>query len=176
MYSDMKTIKNIIQNKSKSIYSVTPNTSVFDALEVMMNKNISALLVMDGHELKGIFTERDYARKIILQGKASKETSIQDVMTSKLETVKLNTSIEHCMQIMTERYIRHLPIMEDADLCRKLVYIGRIRLVNRIVQSSDRRVARWGSFKATLIYLYIGLLWGMGVSADYLQQFYQDIR
>jgi hypothetical protein len=70
----------------------------------------------------------------------------------------------------------HLPIMEDADLCRKLVYIGRIRLVNRIVQSSDRRVARWGSFKATLIYLYIGLLWGMGVSADYLQQFYQDIR
>ncbi|ERT04467.1 glycosyl transferase 2 family protein [Lyngbya aestuarii BL J] len=75
-----------------------------------------------------------------------------------------------------EGFDESLPIMEDADLCRKLVKTGRIRLVNRIVQSSDRRVARWGSFKATLIYLYIGLLWGMGVSADYLQKFYQDIR
>ncbi|EAW33341.1 TIGR04283 family arsenosugar biosynthesis glycosyltransferase [Lyngbya sp. PCC 8106] len=75
-----------------------------------------------------------------------------------------------------EGFNESLPIMEDADLCRKLVKTGRIRLVNRIVQSSDRRVARWGSFKATLIYLYIGLLWGMGVSANYLQKFYQDIR
>ena len=109
----MKNVKNIIQNKSKSIYSVTPQTSVLDALQVMMDKNISALLVTEGPELKGIFTERDYARKIILQGKASKETSIQEVMTAKLETVKLNTSIEHCMQIMTKQHIRHLPIVED---------------------------------------------------------------
>ena len=109
----MKTIKNIIQTKSNSIYAVTPQTSVLDALQVMMDKNISALLVMEGPELKGIFTERDYARKIILQGKASKETSIQEVMTTKLETVKLNASIEHCMKIMTERHIRHLPIVED---------------------------------------------------------------
>ncbi len=109
----MKTIKNIIQTKSNSIYAVTPQTSVLDALQVMMDKNISALLVMEGPELKGIFTERDYARKIILQGKASKETSIQEVMTINLETVKLNASIEHCMKIMTERHIRHLPIVED---------------------------------------------------------------
>ena len=67
MYSDIKTVKNIIQNKSKFIYSVTPQTSVSDALQVMMDKKISALLVMEGPELKGIFTERDYARKIILQ-------------------------------------------------------------------------------------------------------------
>ncbi|MEL7035138.1 MAG: TIGR04283 family arsenosugar biosynthesis glycosyltransferase [Cyanobacteria bacterium J06592_8] len=70
----------------------------------------------------------------------------------------------------------NLPLLEDADLCRKLVQTGRIRLVNRIVQSSDRRVARWGSWKATAIYLYVGILWGIGVSADYLQKFYQDIR
>jgi rSAM/selenodomain-associated transferase 2 len=69
-----------------------------------------------------------------------------------------------------------LPIMEEADLCRKLVRRGRIRQVNRIVQSSDRRVARWGSLKATAIYLYIGFLWGFGVSPTYLKQFYQDIR
>jgi rSAM/selenodomain-associated transferase 2 len=69
-----------------------------------------------------------------------------------------------------------LPIMEDGDLCLKLVQKGRISLVNRIVQSSDRRVARWGSWKATAIYLYIGVLWGIGVDANYLKQFYQDIR
>ncbi len=70
----------------------------------------------------------------------------------------------------------NLPIMEDVDLCRKLVQYGRIHLVNRIVYTSDRRVLYWGAFKANLIYLYIGLLWGMGVSAEALQQFYQDIR
>ncbi len=69
-----------------------------------------------------------------------------------------------------------LPIMEDADICLKLVQQGKIRLVNRIVQTSDRRVVRWGGFKANLIYLYIGLLWGLGVSADYLKQFYEEIR
>ncbi|MGD1909866.1 MAG: TIGR04283 family arsenosugar biosynthesis glycosyltransferase [Rivularia sp. (in: cyanobacteria)] len=69
-----------------------------------------------------------------------------------------------------------LPIMEDGDLCIKLVQKGRIRLVNRIVQSSDRRVARWGVWKANAIYLYIGLLWGIGIDANYLKQFYRDIR
>jgi CBS domain-containing protein len=109
----MKTVKNILQNKSRSIYAVTPQTSVLEALQVMMDKNISALLVMEGPDLRGIFTERDYARKIILRGKASSETTIEEVMTSKLETVRLNSSIDDCMQIMTERHIRHLPIVED---------------------------------------------------------------
>ncbi|MFN6465149.1 MAG: TIGR04283 family arsenosugar biosynthesis glycosyltransferase [Nostoc sp. DedVER02] len=71
---------------------------------------------------------------------------------------------------------RALPIMEDGDLCLKLVKKGRIYLVNRIVQSSDRRVAKWGSWKATAIYLYIGILWGIGIDANYLKRFYQDIR
>jgi len=69
-----------------------------------------------------------------------------------------------------------LPIMEEADLCLKLVRQGQIRLVNRVVQSSDRRVAHWGSLKATAIYIYIGILWGFGVSSTYLKQFYRDIR
>lgn len=69
-----------------------------------------------------------------------------------------------------------LPIMEEADLCVKLTRYGRIRQVNRVVQSSDRRVAKWGAWKATAIYLYIGVLWGIGVSADYLKQFYEDVR
>lgn len=69
-----------------------------------------------------------------------------------------------------------LPIMEDGDLCLRLVQKGRIRQVNRVVQSSDRRVAKWGAWKATAIYLYVGVLWGVGVSVDYLKQFYEDIR
>jgi signal-transduction protein with cAMP-binding, CBS, and nucleotidyltransferase domain len=139
----MKTIKNIIQNKSKSIYSVTPQTSVLDALQVMMDKNISASLVMEGSELKGIFTERDYARKIILQGKASKETSIQEVMTSKLETVKLNTSIEHCMQIMTQRFIRHLPIVEDGIVVG-IISIGD--LVKFVIEDQKQTIEQLQSY------------------------------
>jgi hypothetical protein len=139
----MKTIKNIIQNKSKSIYSVTPQTSVLDALQVMMDKNISALLVMEGSELKGIFTERDYARKIILQGKASKETSIQEVMTAKLETVKLNTSIEHCMQIMTKQHIRHLPIVEDGIVVG-MISIGD--LVKFVIEDQKQTIEQLQSY------------------------------
>jgi CBS domain-containing protein len=139
----MKTVKNIIQNKSKSIYSVTPQTSVLDALQVMMYKNISALLVMEGSELKGIFTERDYARKIILQGKASRETTIQEVMTSKLETVKLNTSIDHCMQIMTERHIRHLPIVEDG-IVAGMISIGD--LVKFVIEDQKQTIEQLQSY------------------------------
>jgi len=133
----MKTIKNIIQTKSNSIYAVTPQTSVLDALQVMMDKNISALLVMEGPELRGIFTERDYARKIILQGKASKETSIQEVMTINLETVKLNASIEHCMKIMTERHIRHLPIVEDG-IVAGMISIGD--LVKFVIEDQKQTI------------------------------------
>ena len=139
----MKNVKNIIQNKSKSIYSVTPQTSVLDALQVMMDKNISALLVTEGPELKGIFTERDYARKIILQGKASKETSILEVMTAKLETVKLNTSIEHCMQIMTKQHIRHLPIVEDGIVVG-MISIGD--LVKFIIEDQKQTIEQLQSY------------------------------
>ena len=112
----MKCVKHILQNKSNSVYSVLPETSVLEALQVMMEKNISALLVMEGPDLKGIFTERDYARKIILQGKSSKDTSIAEVMTKQLETVGLNSSIDQCMEIMTTKHIRHLPILEDGKV------------------------------------------------------------
>ena len=136
-------MKNIIQNKSKLIYSVTPQTSVSDALQVMMDKKISALLVMEGPELKGIFTERDYARKIILQWKASRETSIQEVMTTKLETVKLNTSIEHCMKIMTERHIRHLPIVEDG-IVAGMISIGD--LVKFVIEDQKQTIEQLQSY------------------------------
>ena len=90
----MKKIRHILENKGHQVYSVTPETSVYDALLVMMEKNISSLLIMESEVLKGIFTERDYARKLVLMGKSSKDTPIGDIMTSNLYTISLNESID----------------------------------------------------------------------------------
>ena len=109
----MKTVQQILAAKPAQIFSVTANTSVLDALKVMTEKNISALLIMDNDSLQGIFTERDYARKIVLQGKSSKDTLIADAMTKNPITVKPTDSIEYCMQLMTDKHFRHLPIMLD---------------------------------------------------------------
>jgi CBS domain-containing protein len=133
----MKTVSNIFQNKSTTIYSVSPDTSVLDALQIMMDKNISALLVMEGAELKGIFTERDYARKIILQGKSSKETKIKDVMTAKLKVINLNSSIDHCMQIMTDKHIRHLPIIDNGKVAG-MISIGD--LVKFVIEDQKQTI------------------------------------
>lgn len=139
----MKTVNNIIQNNFKSIFSVSPETSVLDALKVMMDKNISALLVIDGSKLKGIFTERDYARKIILLGKSSKATKIEEVMTEKLVTIELSTSIDRCMQIMTERRIRHLPIIEDG-LVIGIISIGD--LVKFVIEDQKQTIEQLQSY------------------------------
>ena len=106
-------VADILQAKGTKVFSITSDITVYEALKAMGERNIGALLVIEGQQLMGIISERDYARKIILRGKASSETTIEEVMTSKLETVRLNSSIDDCMQIMTERHIRHLPIVED---------------------------------------------------------------
>ncbi len=139
----MKTVNNIIQNKSAAIYSVNPETSVLDALQVMMDKNISALLVMEGTELKGIFTERDYARKIILKGKSSKETKIKDTMTAELETVNPGTSIDLCMQIMTDKHIRHLPV-KDGEKIIGMISIGD--LVKFVIEDQKQTIEQLQSY------------------------------
>ena len=139
----MKTVNNIVQNKSNSIHSVSLNTSVLDALRVMMDKNISALLVMEGAALKGIFTERDYARKIILQGKSSKETKIEDAMTADLEVVHLNSSIDHCMKIMTDKHIRHLPVIEAGKVVG-MISIGD--LVKFVIEDQKQTIEQLQSY------------------------------
>jgi len=139
----MKTVKNIFQNKSTAIYSVSPDTSVLDALQVMMDKNISALLVMEGPDLKGIFTERDYARKIILQGKSSKETKIKDAMTAKLEVISLNSSIDYCMQVMTDKHIRHLPIIDNGKVAG-MISIGD--LVKFVIEDQKQTIEQLQSY------------------------------
>ncbi len=121
----MKTVKNILQSKSHDIYHVGPGSSVFEGLQLMMEKNISALLIVENEELKGIFTERDYARKIILQGKSSKDTQMSEVMTAGPITVSAEDSIEKCMSLMTERHIRHLPVTDNGKLAG-MVSIGDV--------------------------------------------------
>ena len=139
----MKTVRNILQYKSQAIYSVDTDTSVLDALKIMMDKNISALLVMEGPELKGIFTERDYARKIILQGKSSKETKIKEVMTASLEVINLNSSIDHCMQIMTDKHIRHLPIVDNGKVSG-MISIGD--LVKFVINDQKQTIEQLQSY------------------------------
>ena len=121
----MKAVKQILAGKPAKVYSVSPQTTVFEALEEMMNKNISALAVMENNQLKGIFTERDYARKIILKGKSSKDTLISEVMTSGVITITPQDTIDYCMNLMTERHIRHLPVIENEMVCG-MVSIGDV--------------------------------------------------
>jgi len=110
----MKKVDAILKSKSNTIiYSVLPNISVYDALKIMMEKNISSILIMTGDELKGIFTERDYARKVILHGKSSKEIMISEIMTPDPITVSPDSTLEHCMGLMTDKHIRHLPIVQN---------------------------------------------------------------
>lgn len=121
----MKTVHSIMEKKPEVVFSVTASTSVYDALQLMMDKNISALLIMQGNELQGIFTERDYARKIILKGKASKTTTIDEVMTKNPIVVAPSEQVDRCMQIMTDMHIRHLPVSEKGTVIG-MISIGDI--------------------------------------------------
>jgi CBS domain-containing protein len=112
----MGKVRNILQSKNNITISVCPDSTVFEALELMVDKNVGALLVMEQDKFTGIFTERDYARKVILKGKASKETLIREIMTEDPVTVSLDSTIEDCMCLMTKKYIRHLPVIEQGNL------------------------------------------------------------
>ena len=107
----MKLVCQILDVKGRDIWSVTPDSSVYDALELMARKNIGAVLVMEGDKLVGIMSERDYARKVILQGKFSKDTSVGDIMSTRILYVRSDQSIEDCMALMVDKRIRHLPVM-----------------------------------------------------------------
>ena len=112
----MGKVNDILKTKSNTTFSITPDTIVYEALEIMVEKNVSALVVLENGKLVGIFTERDYARKVILQGKSSKETQIGEIMTEDLITVSPDSSVDDCMRLMTSRFIRHLPVVADDNL------------------------------------------------------------
>lgn len=112
----MGKVRNIIQTKGNALYTVPSTITVYQALEVMFEKNIGALLVVEKGKFLGIFTERHYARKLALRGKSSKETAIGEIMTEQPVTVSPETSIEDCMRIMGGKKIRHLPVIEHDKL------------------------------------------------------------
>src|SRR5690606_10557604 len=112
----MGKVRNLLETKRNFTISVSSDTIVYDALDLMYDKNVSALLVIDHGSLAGIFTERDYARKIILKGRASRETRISEVMTTELITVSSETGIDECMRLMTNNFIRHLPVVNGNEL------------------------------------------------------------
>lgn len=120
----MKSAAQILNSKPDlTVHTVTPATSVFDAVKLMAEKNIGALLVMEDVKIVGIITERDYARKIILMGRSSKETPVRDIMTSPVMYVRPNQTNEECMALITDNRIRHLPVM-DGDKLLGLISIG----------------------------------------------------
>jgi CBS domain-containing protein len=112
----MINVRIVLGEKGGEIWSVSPGTIVFDALTLMAEKNIGALLVLDGKKLAGIFSERDYARKVILKGKASKEITVAEIMTTVVVSVRPAQTVEECMTLMTEHRIRHLPVVEGDEL------------------------------------------------------------
>ena len=109
----MKTVQQMLESKPHRLLSISPDTSVYDALVLMAEKDVGALVVLDGERLAGIFSERDYARKIILHGKASRETRVADIMTSKVVCVGATNTVDECMALMTGRRVRHLPVLSD---------------------------------------------------------------
>jgi len=109
----MKTINEILQSKPYGVLSISPEASVLDALKLMADKEVGALVVLEDEGLAGIFSERDYARKVTLHGKSSKDTSVREIMTSKVVYVRPEQSVEECMALMTDKRIRHLPVLQD---------------------------------------------------------------
>src|ERR1700730_2058746 len=112
----MKSVRDVLRTKGSDISSVRPETTVYDALKLMAEKDIGAVLVLDGERPVGIFLERDYARQVILKGKTSKDTPVREVMNSRVVFVRPEQNIEECMALMTAKRCRHLPVLEEGKL------------------------------------------------------------
>jgi len=121
----MSTVRQLLRTKGKEICTIAPQATVFSALQLMSEKDVGALLVVDKGKLVGIFSERDYARKVILKGKSSKDTNVSQLMTREVLYIEPQSSIEDCMALMTNKRVRHLPVMENRRLTG-IVTIGDV--------------------------------------------------
>jgi CBS domain-containing protein len=130
----MKTVDEILNSKSKDIFTISPNETVFNALKIMADKDIGSLLVSDGEKLVGIMSERDYARKVILFGKSSKELSVQEIMSAKVIYVSPDQNVEECMVLMTNKKVRHLPVLENDKLVG-IISIGDV--VKAVIEEKE---------------------------------------
>jgi CBS domain-containing protein len=130
----MGTVRNILQIKGNAVHSISPDTSVYDALESLEEKNVGALVVVDNGKVVGIFTERDYARKVILKGRSSKDTFVRDIMSGHPIYVTPDATIEECMHLMTNKFIRHLPVCDRGELIG-VISIGDV--VKFVIKEKD---------------------------------------
>ena len=120
----MKTLKQLLAGKNRPLAVVSPKDTVFHALSVMAQHDVGAVLALDGEQLVGIFSERDYARKIILQGKSSKDTLVSEIMSDRVAYVPPSATLDECMALMTEKHFRHLPVLDDDNHVVGVISIG----------------------------------------------------
>ena len=112
----MTTVRQLLKDKGQEVWSVGPDSTVFDAIQEMARRDVGALVVVKDEKPVGMFTERDYARDVILKGKSSPKTQVREVMTSRVICVRPEQTVEECMAVMTDKHIRHLPVLEDEKL------------------------------------------------------------
>lgn len=139
----MKLVKHLLDSKGRHVISIAPDLSVFDAIKLMADQSVGSLIVMDDDKLCGIVTERDYARKVIIKGRASESTSVAEIMTTDVLTTSGLETVNRCMELMTERRIRHLPVVED-DQVIGMISIGD--LVQAIIAGQQEEIEQLESY------------------------------
>ena len=139
----MKTVQQLLNAKGGQVYSVAPDCMVIDALRTMAERNIGALVVLDGSKLAGIFSERDYARKVALQGKSSADVPVGDIMTREVFTIEPSRTVEECMALVTAKRVRHLPVT-DGDRLVGLISIGD--LVKEVIAEQEQTIRQLESY------------------------------
>ena len=139
----MTLVKHLLDAKGRDVVSIAPDASVLDAIKKMAEHGIGALLVMDGNTLSGILTERDYARKVILLGRYSDDTPVRDIMTADVKTVSSDNNVRHCMDLMTDKRVRHLPVVDDGSVSG-VISIGD--LVKAIIEEQQQEIEQLGHY------------------------------
>ena len=133
----MKLVQHLLDSKGRNIISISAEASVLDAIKIMADKAVGSLLVMEGDALRGIVTERDYARKVIVKGRSSETTRVGEIMTAEVCTASMKDTVNHCMTVMSDRKIRHLPIVDD-DVVVGMISIGD--LVQAIISDQQEEI------------------------------------
>jgi len=139
----MKTVQQLLQSKGREVYSVDPDARVFDALKLMADTQVGALLVLDKGKVAGVISERDYARKVILHGKSSHDIPVREIMTAKVITVTPARTVEECMALMTANRVRHLPVL-DGERLAGILSIGD--LVKEVIADQQQTIQQLESY------------------------------
>ena len=135
----MRNVKDILQEKGTQVYAISPDAKVYEALQLMADKNVGALMVMEGDTAVGLISERDYARKIVLKGKFSKDVPVHEIMTVDIVRIGPDRDVENCMELMTDKRVRHLPVFEN-DRLIGIISIGDI--VKAIIEHKEEIIAQ----------------------------------